>query len=114
MTNLTAESDRKSVFAGKFGCYFNWTMAFAAACLVVPFAILLVSEHVDPSWGRGGLGQFAASVAFIALPIIWLVLVVVGFSKFRTRAFWLLMGLPIAGLYWMFALPCMMGVKGCL
>lgn len=60
---------------------------------------------------------FGAPKMSALLTLVWIVLVVFTFVKFKWRAFWLLLGTPLVG-YWLFvvyviASRCAQNVKNC-
>ena len=60
---------------------------------------------------------FGAPKVSVLLTLVWIVLVVLAFTKFRWRAFWFLLGTPLVA-YWFFvvyllASGCAHNVKNC-
>ena len=86
-----------------------------------------VADVVNNFWSALAISVVIAAFGFIFffgaprvsafLTLVWIVLVVFAFGKFRWRAFWFLLGTPLVG-YWLFigyllASGCAHNVKNC-
>lgn len=86
-----------------------------------------IEDVASNFWSSFTVSLVIAALCFIFFPgaprlsallsLVWIVAVVFAFVKFKWRAFWFLLGTPLAG-YWLYimyviALGCAQNVKNC-
>jgi hypothetical protein len=85
-------------------------------------------EHVTGNlWSSFAVSLVIAALCFISFPaapkvsalltLVWTVLLVIAFTKFKWRAFWFLLGTPLVG-YWLLVMyllysGCAHNIKNC-
>jgi hypothetical protein len=101
---MKATANRVASLTANFRSVFAASLLIAALALAIPFGT-----------APGAMDEAIRVSALLTL--VWFILLAFAFVKFKWRAFWLLLGMPLTG-YWFFVLyliasGCAHNVKNC-